>query len=84
MSLSENEIKFKNIQKMREYLKVSTNVLTAPRTVRILTKAHRYDSVFCRPVSVVMFKRHLLYQFSKPGRTNYTIFVSKISELLLL
>ena len=31
--LSENEITFKNIQKMRELLKVSTNFLTVPRTV---------------------------------------------------
>ena len=30
-SLFENEIKFKNIQKMREKLKVSTNFLTVPR-----------------------------------------------------
>ena len=30
-SLSETEIKFKNIQKMREKLKVTTNYLTVPR-----------------------------------------------------
>ena len=36
-SSSENEIKLKNIQKMRKKLKVSTNVLTGPRIISLAT-----------------------------------------------